>query len=74
MQECVSEFIAFVTSESCDITQNEKRKTINGEDVIKAMENLNFVDYRELSIYYNKRYKDALKKHEGKDLDVNSDL
>ena len=73
VQECVSEFIAFITCESCDITQHEKRKTINGEDVIKAMENLNFVEYLDLVHDYNKRFKDALKKSEGKDIDTNSD-
>ena len=73
VQECVSEFIAFITCESCEITQVEKRKTINGEDVIKAMENLNFVQYLDLVEFYNKRYKDILKKNEGKDDDINSD-
>ena len=73
VQECVSEFIAFITCESCEITQLEKRKTINGEDVIKAMENLNFVQYLELIEFYNRRYKDILKKNEGKDVDINSD-
>lgn len=47
----------------------EKRKTINGEDVIKAMENLNFVRYLDLVEFYNKRYKEVLKKNEGKDVD-----
>ena len=67
VQECVSEFIAFITCECCDITQAEKRKTINGEDVIKGMENLNFVQYLDLVEFYNKRYKDVLRSHEGKD-------
>ena len=74
VQECVSEFIAFITCESCEITQTEKRKTINGEDVIKAMENLNFVQYLDHVEFYNRRYKEVLKKNEGKDLDINSDV
>ena len=74
VQECVSEFIAFITCESCEITQVEKRKTINGEDVIKAMENLNFVDYLDLVEFYNKRYKEVLKKNDGKDLEIGSDV
>ena len=45
VQECVSEFIAFITCEACEITINEKRKTINGDDVIRSMNELNFVDY-----------------------------
>ena len=31
VQECVSEFISFVTSEASEKCQKEKRKTINGE-------------------------------------------
>mmetsp|Transcript_30589 Transcript_30589/g.103909 ORF Transcript_30589/g.103909 Transcript_30589/m.103909 type:complete len:97 (-) Transcript_30589:607-897(-) len=30
VQECVSEFICFITSEASDRCQTEKRKTING--------------------------------------------
>ena len=66
VQECVSEFIAFITCETCEITMNEKRKTINGEDIIKAMEDLNFESYLEHVRSYNRRYKEALKKSEQK--------
>merc|ERR1711988_362174 len=34
VQECVSEFISFITSEASDKCQREKRKTINGEDLL----------------------------------------
>jgi nuclear transcription Y subunit beta len=34
MQECVSEFIALVTCEAAEKCKNEKRKTINGKDLI----------------------------------------
>ncbi|KAF7130647.1 hypothetical protein RHSIM_Rhsim10G0132000 [Rhododendron simsii] len=37
VQECVSEFISFVTGEASDKCQREKRKTINGEDIIWAI-------------------------------------
>ena len=67
MQECVSEFIAFITCESCEITKVQKRKTINGEDIIKAMKELNFTEYLEVMELYNKKYKDCLKQSEGKD-------
>ena len=52
----------------------EKRKTINGEDIIKSMENLNFVQYLELVEFYNRRYKEILKKRDGKDVEINSDI
>jgi len=34
VQECVSEFICFLTSEASDRCQTEKRKTINGDDLV----------------------------------------
>ncbi|KAI3470429.1 hypothetical protein Pfo_027092 [Paulownia fortunei] len=45
VQECVSEFISFVTSEASDKCQKEKRKTINGDDLLWAMATLGFEDY-----------------------------
>ena len=32
LQECVSEFIGFITSEASDRLMEEKRKTITGDD------------------------------------------
>lgn len=40
IQECVSEFISFITSEASDKCQQEKRKTINGDDLLWAMTTL----------------------------------
>ena len=52
VQEAVSEFISFITSEASDRCKHEKRKTINGEDVLWAMQNLGFDDYNApLKIY-----------------------
>ncbi|RDY04660.1 Nuclear transcription factor Y subunit B-8, partial [Mucuna pruriens] len=45
VQECVSEFISFITSEASDKCQREKRKTINGDDLLWAMGTLGFEDY-----------------------------
>ncbi|KAD6120182.1 hypothetical protein E3N88_11453 [Mikania micrantha] len=47
MQECVSEFISFVTGEASDHCRKDKRKTVNGDDVCWAMLNLGFDDYSE---------------------------
>ncbi|KAK9067682.1 hypothetical protein SSX86_011793 [Deinandra increscens subsp. villosa] len=47
MQECVSEFISFVTGEASDHCRKEKRKTVNGDDICWAMLNLGFDDYSE---------------------------
>ena len=61
VQECVSEFIAFITCEACEITKEEKRKTINGDDVLRAMRQLNFEDYIGCVENYNKKYKSTVK-------------
>lgn len=47
VQECVSEFISFITSEASEKCQMEKRKTIGGEDILYAMVNLGFEQYAE---------------------------
>jgi len=47
VQECVSEFISFVTSEASDKCLREKRKTINGDDLLWAMSTLGFEEYIE---------------------------
>nr|XP_043609833.1 nuclear transcription factor Y subunit B-10-like [Erigeron canadensis] len=58
VQECVSEFISFVTSEASDKCQREKRKTINGDDLLWAMGTLGFEEYIEpLKLYLN-RYRE----------------
>jgi len=55
MQECVSEFISFVTGEASDKCHKEKRKTINGDDILWAMTTLGFEVYAEpLKIYLDK--------------------
>ena len=61
VQECVSEFIAFITCEACEITKEEKRKTINGDDILRAMKQLNFEDYIQCVESYNRKYKNAIK-------------
>lgn len=55
VQECVSEFISFITGEASDKCQKEKRKTINGDDLLWAMTTLGFEEYVEpLKIYLHK--------------------
>ncbi|KAJ6350113.1 hypothetical protein OIU78_006324 [Salix suchowensis] len=58
VQECVSEFISFVTSEASDKCQKEKRKTINGDDLLWAMATLGFEDYIEPLKVYLARYRE----------------
>lgn len=61
VQECVSEFISFITSEASDRCHMEKRKTINGEDILYAMTTLGFDNYVEPLKMYLQKYREATK-------------
>lgn len=55
IQECVSEFISFITSEAIERSMSENRKTVNGDDLLYAFANLGFDNYVEpLSVYLHK--------------------
>lgn len=77
MQECVSEFISFITSEGMSIhalampahnanistasekCHQEKRKTVNGEDILFAMTSLGFENYAEALKIYLSKYREV---------------
>ena len=61
IQDIASEFISFVSSEAADVCAEQKRKTINGEDIYTAMERLGFGVYlRPVKEFFNnKRDNDA---------------
>lgn len=79
MQECVSEFISFITSEgttphlfrdnlfvetNCPVIASEKchqekRKTVNGEDILFAMTSLGFENYAEALKIYLSKYREV---------------
>jgi len=61
IQECVSEFISFITSEASDKCQQEKRKTINGDDLLWAMSTLGFEKYIEPLKLYLGKYRGSVK-------------
>lgn len=84
MQECVSEFISFITSEgqlspslqsypqswclwdggsqimiASEKCHQEKRKTVNGEDILFAMTSLGFENYAEALKIYLTKYREV---------------
>ncbi|PWN48138.1 histone-fold-containing protein [Violaceomyces palustris] len=59
VQDCVSELISFITSEASDKCAGEKRKTINGDDILYAMRVLGFDNYEEVLKVYLSRYRMA---------------
>jgi nuclear transcription Y subunit beta len=61
VQECVSEFVSFITSEASERCQQEKRKTINGEDILFAMSALGFDNFIEPLKVYLQKYRDSTK-------------
>lgn len=60
MQECVSEFIGFVTGEASEKCHKEKRKTINGEDICWALGTLGFDDHTEPLRRYLQKYREVV--------------
>ncbi|KAJ1498425.1 hypothetical protein HMI54_012676 [Coelomomyces lativittatus] len=62
MQECSTEFIAFITAEAVEKCANEKRKTLSGEDILYALTKLDFEKYSELLGIYLRKLREAAKK------------
>ena len=50
---------------ACDRCQQEKRKTVNGEDIVWAFESLGFDQYSHLMKIYLQRYKELTKMDKG---------
>ena len=73
-QECVSEFISFITSEASDRCNSEKRKTINGEDILYAMNNLGFEKYTPILKIYLDKFRESQKIVDGKENEYNEDF
>lgn len=65
MQECVSEFISFITSEASEKCHQEKRKTVNGEDILFAMTSLGFENYSEALKIYLSKYRENSQSNRG---------
>lgn len=61
MQKAASEFIAIVTCMAKEICESENRKTLTGEDLIRAMDSLGMPYYAELTKKYFAKYKDSSK-------------
>lgn len=57
----MSEFISFITSEASDRCHQEKRKTINGDDILFAMLALGFDHYSEPLTLYLHKYRETTK-------------
>lgn len=56
---CVSEFISFITSEAADKCLQEKRKTLNGEDIVWALHNMGMGEYVEPLRVYLTKYRES---------------
>uniref|UniRef100_A0A671S8G7 Nuclear transcription factor Y subunit beta-like n=1 Tax=Sinocyclocheilus anshuiensis TaxID=1608454 RepID=A0A671S8G7_9TELE len=59
------EFISFITSEASERCHQEKRKTINGEDILFAMSTLGFDMYVEPLKLYLQKFREAMKGEKG---------
>lgn len=59
VQECVSEYISFVTNEANQRCREEQRKTVTAEDVLWAIGKLGFDDYVAPLSAFLARYRDG---------------
>ena len=66
VEESVTEFICFLTSEASDKCKREKRKTINGEDIITVMKQLGFDNYAVILQIYFYKYRKSIEKSNNK--------
>lgn len=57
VQQCVSDFISFITFEACEKCQSEKRKTINGDDLIHSLRVFGFDMYTPILESYLAKYR-----------------
>ena len=73
-QECVSEFISFITSEANDKCILEKRKIIKGEDIIYALNNLGFEKYCPILEIYLKKYKQSQSNNNANEINEESPI
>ena len=62
----MSEYISFITSEACERCQGGNRKTINGDDLLHALNQLGFEHYMDNLNAYYRRYKEARDQADGK--------
>ena len=74
LQECVSEFISFITSEANDKCNLEKRKIIKGEDIIYALNNLGFEKYCHILEIYLKKYKQSQSNNNANEINEESPI
>ena len=58
MQDCVSEFVKFVTGEASDRCRKENRKTVNGDDICWALRALGFDECAEAMARYLYKYRE----------------
>jgi nuclear transcription Y subunit beta len=65
VQTCVSEFISFITSEATDRCQRDRRKTIDGDDLLWAMGTLGFDEYIPTLRVYLARFRESQKQSGG---------
>uniref|UniRef100_A0A7N0UF23 Transcription factor CBF/NF-Y/archaeal histone domain-containing protein n=1 Tax=Kalanchoe fedtschenkoi TaxID=63787 RepID=A0A7N0UF23_KALFE len=58
MQEYATEFISFVTSEASDKCRKDNRKTINGDDICRALNHLGFDNLGESTTRYLNKFRE----------------
>ncbi|KAM0858901.1 hypothetical protein ACQ4PT_047573 [Festuca glaucescens] len=74
VQELVSEFIAFLTSEASDRCKREKREALTGDDPLWAMATLGFQDYIQPVKLYLHKYREMSVLDKGMEMEQHEQL
>lgn len=61
VQECVSEFISFITSDAAEKCKRENRKAVTSEDILEALNNFGFDGYVPILEDYITKYREINK-------------
>jgi len=81
IQECVSDFIGFVTSDAAERLEEDKRKTITADDILGSIRALGFDQYvpileefmRELQAYKSRQSKPSKRPRKSRYTPVSAD-
>lgn len=64
VQQCVCDFVSFISSEAGVHCLQEKRKTVSGDDITFALNNMGFDNYSEVLQIYLQKYRESKEREE----------
>jgi histone H3/H4 len=62
IQHSLTEFVSFITSEAAFHSMDDKRKTLNGEHIVHALDDIGFDNYSNVLRLYLKKWNEVNRK------------